>query len=303
MADNLDLAMQITSLGWAVFPCKQDKTPLIPSAHPKGDPLRGKCSGECGRLGHGYLDAVTGFDAVYDLWAAAGADAGALVGVALAPSGLIAIDLDRHPGRPDGFEAWATLVQANGGHPVTFGPGQDTSGGGLHMIFMMPRIPDTWVIPGGLAPGVDLKYHGYICTGALADGRAYRWQAGHKFDAPLTTPPAWVLQTIARHNAPKQAPQQPRRKLSPAPAGTELERVQAALGRLSPRRADDYQDWLNVGMALKSWGAAGLDLWHTFSQQSAKYNPAVLDAKWQTFNPQAITIASLFYWAKQDGGG
>ena len=301
MADNLDLAMQITSLGWAVFPCKQDKTPLIPSAHPKGDPLRGKCSGECGRLGHGYLDAVTGFDAVYDLWAAAGADAGALVGVALAPSGLIAIDLDRHPGRPDGLAAWANLVRANGGQPVIYGPSQATSGGGLHMVFMMPRIPDDWTLPGSLAPGVDLKYHGYICTGTLQDGRAYTWQDGHNFDTPLTIPPAWLLQTIARHNAPKPAPA--RRATAPAPGGTDVDKLRAALRKLSPRRADDYQDWLNVGMALKSIGGQGLDLWHEFSKQSSKYNPAVLDAKWETFHPQAITAASVFYWAKQDGGG
>ena len=248
----------------------------------------------------GYLEAVTGFDAVYDLWAAAGADAGALVGIALAPSGLIAIDLDRHPGRPDGFEAWALLLHAAGGGPVACGPSQDTSGGGLHMLFMMPRIPDGWIIPGSLAPGVDLKYHGYICTGALQDGRAYRWQDGHNYDSPLTVPPAWVLQTIARHNAPKPAPA--RRATNPAPGGPDIDKLRAALASLSPRRADDYQDWVNVGLALKSIGPVGLELWHEFSRQSAKYNPAVLEAKWETFSPSAITAASVFFWAKQDGG-
>jgi hypothetical protein len=301
MSDNLDLAMQITSLGWRVFPCKQDKSPFIKTAHPKGDPLHGICTGECGRLGHGYFDAVAGFDAVCDLWEKAGADPGALVGVALAPSGLIAIDLDRHPGGADGFQNFDDLVKANGGQPVECGPCQDTSGGGMHMVFMMPRIPDGWTVPGGLAPGVDLKYHGYICTGALQDGRAYRWQSEHNYDSLLTLPPAWVLQRIAAHNAPKPT-NQPRRPSSPLQTGTDIQRVQAALGKLAARRADDYQDWLNVGMALKSLGPAGLDLWHRFSQQSSKYNPAVLDAKWETMRPQAITIGSVFYWAKEDTG-
>jgi hypothetical protein len=64
--DNLDLAIQLSALGWYVFPMGQNKRPMIPTAHPEGDDLRGVCRGECGKLGHGYHDAVMGFDAVYD---------------------------------------------------------------------------------------------------------------------------------------------------------------------------------------------------------------------------------------------
>lgn len=34
--DNLDLAIKLSTLGWKVFPCGQDKQPIIKTAHPNG---------------------------------------------------------------------------------------------------------------------------------------------------------------------------------------------------------------------------------------------------------------------------
>lgn len=49
---------------------------------------------------------------------------------------------------------------------------------------------------------------------------------------------------------------------------------------------EDYEPWLKVGAALEhefEGDQAGLDLWHDFSKDSGKYEPDVLDAKWETF--------------------
>lgn len=47
-------------LGFKVFPIqKLGKRPVIRVAHVEGDPLRGKCHGECGKFGHGLHDATS----------------------------------------------------------------------------------------------------------------------------------------------------------------------------------------------------------------------------------------------------
>jgi len=198
-ADNLDLAIQIASLGWYVFPCGQNKTPLLLSAHPaKDDPLRGKCHGECGQDGHGWHDGTTDFDKINAWWQAHPA---ALVGIACAPSGLFVLDCDRpgssHPDSADGWQEFIRLNQEhNNGGPVEVGPLQATPGNGFHLVFKCPKLPADFAMPARLAPGIDIRYQGYICTGALTDGRAYAWQDEHNFDTRLTNPPRWVARLL-----------------------------------------------------------------------------------------------------------
>lgn len=53
--------------------------------------------------------------------------------------------------------------------------------------------------------------------------------------------------------------------------------------------ADDYDTWLQVGMAL--WhqydgGEEGSILWHEWSAQASNYDSDALDAKWPTFEPE-----------------
>jgi hypothetical protein len=83
----------------------------------------------------------------------------------------------------------------------------------------------------------------------------------------------------------------------------------AALARLSTERRDDYENggWINVGMALKGLGAIGYELWHEWSKASPKYNVGDCERKWPTVRVGVpgstdITLASLLYWAKVDGG-
>lgn len=74
-----------------------------------------------------------------------------------------------------------------------------------------------------------------------------------------------------------------------------------ALGRLSSQRADNYSQWTEVGMALRSLDEIGLALWENWSQKSEKYRPGECAAKWETFSKDGgLTLASLFYWADQD---
>jgi hypothetical protein len=65
--------------------------------------------------------------------------------------------------------------------------------------------------------------------------------------------------------------------------------------------ADDYNDWLHVGMALKSVSEDLLDEWERWSRQSKKFQEGVCAAKWQTFRRDGLTLGSLIRWAEQTG--
>jgi hypothetical protein len=80
-----------------------------------------------------------------------------------------------------------------------------------------------------------------------------------------------------------------------------------ALTHLGPEYHGDYERWLAVGMALRQLGDQGLLLWHEWSARSeSKYQPGVLDQKWETFaapgegdREDFITLGTLFAWAQE----
>jgi phage/plasmid-associated DNA primase len=59
----------------------------------------------------------------------------------------------------------------------------------------------------------------------------------------------------------------------------------------------NYDDWMRVGMTLKTIDAYHLFL--LFSQTSKTYDEKGCREAWNGFKPSSLTIASLYYWAKQ----
>ena len=79
-------------------------------------------------------------------------------------------------------------------------------------------------------------------------------------------------------------------------------RARSYLDALSAGRADDYDDWLAVGMALHSVGEdALLDDWEQWSAQSGKHKPSDCQRKWRSFKKSGITLGTLGDMAKKDG--
>lgn len=72
------------------------------------------------------------------------------------------------------------------------------------------------------------------------------------------------------------------------------------LRRLSPSRADEYGDWITVGMALSTIGDEGLRLWDDWSARSNKHVDGECERKWRTFDRDGITMATVALWAQQD---
>lgn len=77
---------------------------------------------------------------------------------------------------------------------------------------------------------------------------------------------------------------------------------------LSHERLHNYHDWIKVGYCLHNISPDLLDLWDEISKvcdenHCEKYFPGHCAAQWRKMDnnhPNALTIRSLHYWARQD---
>ncbi len=169
------VALRLAAMGLPSFPLKPGgKEPVIPSAHPPGDPLRGRCHGECGRLGHGLYDATTDPAVITgpDFWG----DGHKSRNIGIRTDRLLVADLDVK-GDADGFVSWRAF-QEDEDLWLPEMPYQDTPSGGRHLLF---RLPDGVAVQSrnGVLPGVDIKSAGgYILAWPSALSRRPRRSPG-----------------------------------------------------------------------------------------------------------------------------
>lgn len=85
------------------------------------------------------------------------------------------------------------------------------------------------------------------------------------------------------------------------PIDDEQRRAESALVFVN---ADDYQRWINIGLALKNgFGDTGYPIWDRWSTRSGKYPGAEeTRRRWGTFDPNgSIKLGTVFELAKQGG--
>lgn len=159
--DMVMYAMSYAMKGWRVFPLGlRSKTPAIGQVHTSGDPLKGKCTGECGKLGHGFHDATTDLEQIIMWWAVEYRGAG--IGWVPDWDTTLVLDLDRHHKGQDGVERFRSLVGTmESVDTMTIRSG----GGGLHLFYQRPEgrisvkgLQDKF----GLGHGIDLRGNGYL---------------------------------------------------------------------------------------------------------------------------------------------
>ncbi len=143
------------------------------------------------------------------------------------------------------------------------------------------RVPDTINAKPGMPP--------VMARVESADGPVYSVEEiDAQFGADVSAPPS------AEAAGPEKLP-----------IGQQLSLANKALAMLKPERADDYDDWLAVGMSLRQLGDDGLALWDMWSRQSAKFQPGKCAEKWRSFSAGehgGLTLGSLVHWAEQDSG-
>ncbi|HEY9649558.1 MAG TPA: DUF3987 domain-containing protein [Coleofasciculaceae cyanobacterium] len=124
----------------------------------------------------------------------------------------------------------------------------------------------------------------------------YTWITSPK-DIEIAPAPTWVIEQMLKPQL-KSAPQL---KQPTTNKWSSVDWALSYLNALSPYRADDYDDWLTVGMALHSADDSLLTEWDKWSQQSSKYTPGCCDKKWKSFKKDGKSLGSLGHMAKQDG--
>lgn len=87
------------------------------------------------------------------------------------------------------------------------------------------------------------------------------------------------------------------------PQKTDREWALEYLKFVSPTLAENYGDWVGVGMALHNVSEELLPDWDEWSKSSSKYKDGECAKKWRSFGQRSggLTIKSLGHWAKQNG--
>ena len=82
-------------------------------------------------------------------------------------------------------------------------------------------------------------------------------------------------------------------------AGSDLDIAREALYFITP---DDYDTWLQCGMALKNdFGEEGFEVWEKWSATHPKCRPDELYPKWESFKGEGITCGTIFKLAIENG--
>jgi predicted P-loop ATPase len=145
---------------------------------------------------------------------------------------------------------------------------------------------------------IELRWTGCqsVVAGAHPTTTGYHWVAKYSpEDLDLAESPLCLIERMLKPAA-EPAP------LLVATGTDDATRARSYLEALSGSRADDYDDWLAVGMALHSLGDDSLlDDWEHWSTQSGKHKPSDCQRKWRSFKKSGVSLGTLGDMAKKDG--
>ena len=283
----LERALTLARLGMSVFPCRAQE-----EIDPKtGEVLKAKTP----LTPHGFKDASTNPGLIVSWWTRW---PNALVGLPTGrENGIAVVDLDTKNGSDWRLSLPRTALELPDTHTVT------TRSGGEHRFYRYPDNVEK------IASGQNLFKH---LVGSDKTGIDVRGDGGYVIAwgdltreniADLAEWPTEVFAdaSIRDREAGRKRTQQPPavQQQSRQSQPDDFERANAALDFIP---ADDRDDWVKVGMALKAaFGESGRHAWDAWSATSEKYDAHDQENKWRSFNGTGIGLGTLFELAKQHG--
>ena len=204
------------------------------------------------------------------------------------------------------WQAWP-----DAGVAITLGKGSniirvdvDNAADMLEQLGGMPETAEFISVNGGR--GYLLQWESWVCTAVIWRGKDQHQELRVQSDGAYTVLPptpgyTWVRQTpIAR--APRWLlswyAEKAMRETPSAVIRTDLSESELR-DALSMIRADDYDTWLRVGMALHSRDQ--FELWENWSATSTKFQVGECARKWASFGGAGITVATIIHLAKEAG--
>jgi hypothetical protein len=212
----------------------------------------------------------------------------------------------------EGPQALSRLRELCGGEPPptpAFASGR-ADGTGLGLLFSIPPNLELRTRREGLPLGGELRLMGEGSQSVLPPSRhksggLYRWLPGHgPGEVALAPAPPWMLELLAPRPESARETAAGRSESDPEAAGGDRDAALQALAHLKAGRADPYDSWLQVGMALHSVSDDLLEAWDEWSKASTKHQPGACKAKWATFTrdrDSRVGIGTLVHLARLDG--
>lgn len=247
-------ALAYAEKGYAVFPCQpREKTPLTP---------------------HGHNDASNDELNIISWWSR-WPDAN--IGLALKPSDLLVVDLDRHPGKPDGIEEFKKLKGDNAYPQIP--PLSNTGGNGIQLFFRRPGGR----IKAKPAPGIDVKPNGYVILppSVHPSGKPYLWAKGRSLlESDPVDCPDWLLAFIVNNDAPDpDGLQQAGPGQYPDSSGERIIERCAFMRHVAQEAAClPEPDWYH-GIGVLAYTVEAPEIVHRYSAGYPGYSPDETDAK------------------------
>jgi hypothetical protein len=282
MKKMLEYALEYAARGWFVFPCREKDGQLYQDESGKLHLPRAKSPYVKFGLNVATTDPAQ-IKTWWNRWPAAA------IGCNCGKSGLFVLDLDVK-GDVNGWEYFRDFMPFD--HSGAFH--SVTPSGGFHIIYSGEGKSAS-----RKEIGIDTRGKGgYIILPPSEIGELDYCQADDWTGNPAPIP-AGMLEYLF---PPKVESERPTRDY-PADPDHDFKQARKAINAINPDRAENYSDWVKIGMALTKLGSSGLTLWHEFSKRDrrpGKYIAAELDAKWEKIQDTAVTLGSLFYYANQD---
>lgn len=285
MKNLLENAIEYSKKGWFVFPCHEKETEPFTDSKGKIRTMKAKTP----YIKGGFQVATLDEKQIITWWKKY---PNAAIGISCGASNLVVVDVDVKDGRK-GFDNFMGLNVSYEGALQSFTPS-----GGMHIIFS--GLTNSYV---NIKSGIDLRSKGSFIivppSRIMLDGEMREYKALGDWSLTPANAPEDLIKKLNLLRKGTENKIENKREYPIDDLDNLIKRIQVALNKLPLRYCDEYWSWVSIGIALKTLGEVGFSLWNEWSKKSSKYDYDALVYRWDKFDPREITIASIFFWAKE----